>query len=78
MKHKAIIFDCDGVIFDSNKLKITAFREVLSAYPKHLVNDFIKYHKEHGGISSYVKSMRYKEYSSFEAISLATEGNIPD
>ncbi len=29
-------------------------------------------------ISSYVKSMRYKGYSSFEAISLAIQGNIPD
>lgn len=29
-------------------------------------------------ISGYVKSMRYRGYSSFEAISLAAQGNIPD
>jgi len=29
-------------------------------------------------ISSYIKSMRYRGYSSLEAISLAFSGNIPD
>lgn len=29
-------------------------------------------------ISSYMKSMRYKGYSSFESISLAVQGNIPE
>jgi transposase len=28
-------------------------------------------------ISSYIKSMRYRGYSSLEAISLAMKGNIP-
>ena len=52
---KAIIFDCDGVIFDSNALKTAAFREVLIAYPQELVDKFIVYHQTNGGISRYVK-----------------------
>jgi hypothetical protein len=38
----------------------------------------LEYAKHFCRISSYVKSMRYKGYSSFEAISLAVQGNIPD
>lgn len=52
---KAIIFDCDGVIFDSNALKTAAFREVLAAYPQEVVDEFIVYHQTNGGISRYVK-----------------------
>ncbi len=38
----------------------------------------LEYAKHFCRISSYVKSMRYKGYSSFEAISLAVQGNISD
>lgn len=51
----AIIFDCDGVLFDSNRLKTQAFREILLDYPETAVEEFITYHKTHGGISRYVK-----------------------
>ena len=37
----------------------------------------LKYAQHYCRIISYVKSMRYKGYSSFEAISLAVQGNIP-
>ncbi len=52
---KSLIFDCDGVIFDSNQLKVQAFRNTLNEYPVELVDRFITYHKKHGGISRYVK-----------------------
>jgi phosphoglycolate phosphatase-like HAD superfamily hydrolase len=51
----AIIFDCDGVIFDSNELKSQAFYEVLSHYPEWVRTTFINYHKIHGGVSRYIK-----------------------
>jgi len=49
------IFDCDGVVFNSNELKNDAFRYVLSEYPEDIVNEFILYHKANGGVSRYVK-----------------------
>ena len=55
----AVVFDCDGVIFDSNDLKTKAFRESLSAYPRHTVEDFIRYHQMYGGISRYVKFEKF-------------------
>ena len=49
------VFDCDGVILDSNELKNKAFRETLARYPKEEVDQFILYHKKNGGVSRYKK-----------------------
>ena len=54
-KFNNFIFDCDGVILQSNKLKTEAFKAVLSNEPKYLVKKFISYHKKNGGISRYEK-----------------------
>ena len=54
-KYKTIIFDCDGVILNSNKIKTQAFKQSLSNYKKELVDEFISYHESNGGISRYEK-----------------------
>ena len=54
-KYKSLIFDCDGVILNSNKIKSDAFRKVLKKFNQNAVNEFITYHKANGGISRYVK-----------------------
>mgnify|MGYP001166562511 FL=1 len=53
------IFDCDGVILDSNSLKTDAFRDALKSEPKHLIEEMITYHMVNGGIS------RYKKFNHF-------------
>tara|TARA_Y100000768_G_scaffold375956_1_gene347395 strand:- start:9100 stop:9786 length:687 start_codon:yes stop_codon:yes gene_type:complete len=53
--YELFVFDCDGVLLDSNKLKSKAFRITLENYPKSLVDSFISYHELSGGISRYVK-----------------------
>jgi|TARA_B110000259_G_C14034543_1_gene408652 phosphoglycolate phosphatase-like HAD superfamily hydrolase len=58
-KYKYAIFDCDGVIFQSNRIKTKAFAETLKAEPKEIVKDFILYHKINGGVSRYVKFEYY-------------------
>ena len=55
MKYPIIIFDCDGVILDSNQLKSDAMGEAVSHYEPDLVARFVRYHKENGGISRYEK-----------------------
>ena len=60
-KYDFVIFDCDGVILDSNKLKSNAFAEALSNEPPDLVAEFVEYHKENGGISRYEKFRYYFE-----------------
>ena len=51
----AVIFDCDGVLLNSNALKTQAFREILATYPQESVDNFIAYHQRQGGVSRYVK-----------------------
>ncbi len=53
--YKSIIFDCDGVILNSNEIKTESFRKVLSEFDTNAVKEFINYHKNNGGISRYIK-----------------------
>ena len=54
-KYRTFIFDCDGVILNSNNVKTESFRRAFSDYKEDLVNEFISYHKSNGGISRYEK-----------------------
>ncbi len=54
-KYKSIIFDCDGVILNSNKIKTESFRKILREFDSRAVQEFIDYHKNNGGISRYIK-----------------------
>ena len=58
-EYDIFIFDCDGVILDSNKLKSNAFAESLPNEPPDLVAEFVEYHKKNGGISRYEKFRYY-------------------
>ena len=49
------VFDCDGVILDSNPIKTEAFRQALPGYPKGPVEELVEYHRQNGGISRYAK-----------------------
>lgn len=46
-----IVFDCDGVILQSNSIKSDAFRYALSGEPADLVDKLVEYHKAHGGVT---------------------------
>ena len=54
-EYRTIIFDCDGVILNSNNVKTESFRRAFSSYIEDLVEEFIAYHKSNGGISRYEK-----------------------
>lgn len=55
---KAIFFDFDGVIVDSNPTKTEAFRTLFSDYDEEIVAEIVVYHQQHGGISR-VEKIRY-------------------
>lgn len=57
-EYKTWIFDCDGVIFDSNRIKTEAFYEVALPYGKDAARAIVKYHKKFGGVSRF-KKWRY-------------------
>lgn len=50
-----VIFDCDGVILDSNNLKSDAFGDVAAEHSQELAASFVEYHRRNGGVSRYVK-----------------------
>ena len=53
--YKQVFFDCDGVILDSNRVKSEAFSTALSGESQILIDEFLQYHKQNGGISRFVK-----------------------
>ncbi len=59
LDYENIIFDCDGVILDSNKIKTDAFIKLFDNYPKDKINQLVDYHKKYGGISRYKKILYF-------------------
>lgn len=65
MKSQLHIFDCDGVLILSNRLKTESFYEIASKFvPQNLVNKFINFHKANGGVSRWEKFSYLRNISS--------------
>ncbi len=58
-KYNLFIFDCDGVILDSNSIKTKAFEETLNSFPDKSVKKLIDYHLKNGGISRFRKFEKF-------------------
>jgi len=55
---KTILWDFDGVILDSMKIKANGFLELFKEYDENYLKELEKYHYENGGISRFDK-IRY-------------------
>ena len=44
-QYATLIFDCDGVILDSNKIKTTAFYNTALPYGEDAAEALVNYHK---------------------------------
>jgi len=53
--YATFVFDCDGVVLDSNKVKTEAFRQAAMPYGHEAANALVAYHVANGGISRYRK-----------------------
>jgi phosphoglycolate phosphatase-like HAD superfamily hydrolase len=53
--YRCLVFDCDGVVLDSNRIKTEAFREVAMAYGPDAAQALVEYHVRHGGMSRFLK-----------------------
>lgn len=58
-KYSTLIFDCDGVILNSNKIKTEGFYKVASQFGDEPADRLVQYHLRNGGIS------RYKKFNYF-------------
>lgn len=54
-RYAAFIFDCDGVVLDSNRLKTEAFREATLPYGEDAAQALVDHHLANGGISRFAK-----------------------
>lgn len=57
--YTTIVFDCDGVVLNSNKVKTEAFYQAALPYGKRAADELVKFHVENGGVS------RYKKFAYF-------------
>ena len=55
IEYKTLVFDCDGVILNSNKVKTEAFYQSALAYGKQAAQTLVGYHVANGGVSRYEK-----------------------
>ncbi len=53
--YKTWIFDCDGVILDSNRVKTEAFYDTAVQYGNEAAEALVVYHCKHGGVSRFEK-----------------------
>lgn len=61
-KYKSWVFDCDGVLLDSNLIKTEAFYEAALPYGTENANSLVSYHKQFGGISRFAKFQYFFEH----------------
>ena len=66
---KAIFWDFDGVILNSNSIRDIGFERVLAQFPENQIKRLIEYHRENGGLSRYVKFRYFFEEIRGERIS---------
>ena len=58
-EYATIVFDCDGVVLNSNKVKTQAFYHAALPYGEMAAQELVNYHVTNGGIS------RYKKFAYF-------------
>lgn len=54
-QYQTLVFDCDGVILNSNKVKTEAFFKAALPYGEAAAHKLVDYHVANGGISRYAK-----------------------
>jgi len=69
---KNILWDFDGVILDSMKVRDWGFEEIFKKFSDEEVEKLLKYHRKNGGLSRYVKIRYFFEEIKKEIIDEST------
>src|SRR5687768_15144034 len=59
--YRTWVFDCDGVLLDSNSLKTEAFRKLALPFGKRQADQLVEYHRSRGGMSRHQKVAYFVE-----------------
>lgn len=71
LKHyKTLLFDCDGVLLNSNTVKTQAFYQAALPYGEKVAKELVDYHVQNGGVS------RYSKFEYFQRAILAQPFDI--
>jgi phosphoglycolate phosphatase-like HAD superfamily hydrolase len=54
-KYRTLVFDCDGVVLDSNNVRTEGFRQIAQPYGEEVVESLVAFHLQNGGVSRYAK-----------------------
>ena len=73
--YQTLVFDCDGVILDSNRIKTEAFYQAALPYGKAAAEALVQYHVSNGGISRYKKFAFFLEHLLTEFPAKEPESN---
>ena len=55
MDYRTLVFDCDGVVLDSNRIKTEAFRSAALPWGTAAAQALVDHHIAHGGVSRFAK-----------------------
>jgi len=59
---QAIIFDFDGVVVESGKIKTQAFADLYRPYGEDIVDKVVQFHNQNGGMSRYRKFHYFQQH----------------
>ncbi len=60
--YSTLVFDCDGVVLDSNKVKTESFYKAALPYGERAADELVEYHVANGGVSRYKKFSYFLDY----------------
>jgi len=61
-KYATLVFDCDGVVLNSNQIKTEAFYQAALPYGVDSAEAFLNYHVSNGGVSRYKKFVYFLDH----------------
>ena len=77
--YASLVFDCDGVVLDSNKVKTEAFYQATLPYGEAAAQVMVDYHVANGGVSRYKKFAYFLEQIAPHFTELRnSEEQLPD
>lgn len=60
--YATLVFDCDGVVLDSNRLKTEAFRAAALPWGAAAAQALVVHHTAHGGVSRFAKFRHFLDH----------------
>lgn len=67
--NKTVLWDFDGVILDSMKVRDWGFEQIFKSFNQELIDKLLIFHKKNGGLSRYVKIRYFYEKLLSKSIS---------